>query len=549
MATNFPSGSTPYDTFLEPSAPEDTSLSSGGADGRTHTTHHRDLGDAVEALQRNVALKAHNHSGGTGYFDTAKLVWTNTHQPDGAATYADTDTSASAIHHTIGPGAFQAAAGNHNHDYDTLPNRPFIRCTSTTRPASPTLGQWIWETDTNRARVWAQFSTSNTANVGINSTDDFERSSATNLGAALWEQTYTIAGLRGIMATPDSHTASWTDQGNNPGRCIARRIRSQDAVTLTDDQIITWQTGGTPIEYHLPWITTSASNDMYFRMSADRTSYVRVAFTFSEWGQGAVTMYGTKTGVSGEQRIGTLAADTRLTWTYWTCELVGNTLSVYCGAQFLGKIVDSNSVTNKGASYRGWGIGMSAGDHLVYGQTTPSNLASVTISDNTYYTGTAVWQLLPIGAMPACKLRQGSAQTIAATGTPVLWAVAEEDNFGFWNPAGDRTQIVIKESGLYQVEAAIQWNPDLVPDIATAAFWKDGDPTTLQQSQFMRGNLFTPGFSQTLYVSGKLRCAAGSALQVKASYNTSGVINGVISSFVNDTSKINSRVDIAYICA
>jgi len=65
----------------------------------------------------------------------------------------------------------------------------------------------------------------------------------------------------------------------------------------------------------------------------------------------------------------------------------------------------------------------------------------------------------------------------------------------------------------------------------------------------MRGNLFTPGFSQTLYVSGKLRCAAGSTLQLKASYNTSGVINGVISSFVNDTSKINSRVDIAYICA
>lgn len=551
MPTNFPDGvDTPYDTFQEPTAPESTSLSSGN--GRNHVEHHRDLGDAVEALERNTALIGHDHSGGNGAFATAKLVQANTHESSdapgstsAARAFADTDKGVNSLHHTLGTSAFQAAAGDHNHDYDTLPNRPFVRCTSLTRPANPAPGTWIWETDTNRARVWAQFTQNNIANAGLNATDDFERVSSLNMGTSLWSQTYTIAGTHGVMATPDGHAVSWTDQGTSPGRCIARRTNASDAVTTTDNQVITWQTAGQAIEYHLPWITTSASNDMYFRMSADGQSYLRLAFTFNEWAQGYVTLYATKTGPAHEQQIGSLAADTRQAWTRWTAELVGRTVSVYCESTFIGKIVDSNSVSNLGASYRGWGVGMSAGDHLIVGQTSPSSIASVNVRDATYYTGTSIWQLLPVGATPSLQLRQTTAQQLYHNGTAVQWSTALEDNFGMWNPAGDRAQVSMKEAGLYQIDAAIQWNPSVVPEVATAGIAKNGANTTIQQSAFMKSNLF--GVSQTLNLSGKLRVAQNDALTLTVSYKATGNLIDNIFSFVDGTSQVNSRLDIAYL--
>lgn len=150
MPTNYPGG---VDSFHEPSQPEVTSLSQVGGQatpGRNHVEHHRDLGDAVEALQTHAAQRTHDHSGsGSDPTRGVKLAQANTHQS------ADTDTATTAIHHTLGKGANQAAAGNHTHDYNdgTILNAPFIRCTSTTRP-SPTDGLIIYETDTKRMRVY-----------------------------------------------------------------------------------------------------------------------------------------------------------------------------------------------------------------------------------------------------------------------------------------------------------------------------------------------------------------------------------------------------------
>ena len=56
MPTSFPGG---FDTFNEPTIPEETTLSSAGTGSRNHTEHHRDLGDAVEAIERNVPLVTH----------------------------------------------------------------------------------------------------------------------------------------------------------------------------------------------------------------------------------------------------------------------------------------------------------------------------------------------------------------------------------------------------------------------------------------------------------------------------------------------------------
>lgn len=55
MPAAFPAS---LDTFLEPSAPATTPLGQAGAGGntRTHNAHHRDLGDAVEAIEAKVGV-------------------------------------------------------------------------------------------------------------------------------------------------------------------------------------------------------------------------------------------------------------------------------------------------------------------------------------------------------------------------------------------------------------------------------------------------------------------------------------------------------------
>lgn len=146
MPSQYP---TVNDVFIEPAEPETTPLSSAGSGDRNHVEHHRDLGDAIEKLQANAAVKTHAHDGTA----TAKLLQANTHQSP------DTDSAPTALHHTLGTNSGQAAAGNHTHDYNSfgITNKPFALCTSTTRPGSPNIGLSIYEIDTNRVRVWAQF--------------------------------------------------------------------------------------------------------------------------------------------------------------------------------------------------------------------------------------------------------------------------------------------------------------------------------------------------------------------------------------------------------
>jgi len=63
------------------------------------------------ALETNVALLNHDHAGITG--GTSRLLQINTHQS------ADTDSATSALHHTLGSGATQAAQGTHTHTADS----------------------------------------------------------------------------------------------------------------------------------------------------------------------------------------------------------------------------------------------------------------------------------------------------------------------------------------------------------------------------------------------------------------------------------------------
>lgn len=133
------------DVFTEPSAPASTPLDSSGTGDRNHWQHHRDLGDAVEALQIYAAKAAHIHDGSDG---TAKLAQANTHQN------ADTDSAPSAIHHTLGNNPNQAAPGNHVHQASEIVGLGFRIATSTTKPVNPPLGTSVIETDTACYRSW-----------------------------------------------------------------------------------------------------------------------------------------------------------------------------------------------------------------------------------------------------------------------------------------------------------------------------------------------------------------------------------------------------------
>ncbi|HEY6019036.1 MAG TPA: hypothetical protein VIY48_03825 [Candidatus Paceibacterota bacterium] len=104
MASNWP---TSPDNFNIPNSPGTTALSSSGTGSRNHVQHHRDLGDAIEAMQPEATLLVHSHDGSTARHGS-KLAQANTHQS------ADTDVGPTSIHHTLGHGANQAAPGNHS---------------------------------------------------------------------------------------------------------------------------------------------------------------------------------------------------------------------------------------------------------------------------------------------------------------------------------------------------------------------------------------------------------------------------------------------------
>lgn len=103
--SNFPKQN---DRFSVPTDPGSVPLGQRGDASRNHTESHRDLGDSIVALQENVAVLNHDHSG-TGARPTPKLKQVNTHEE------ADTDKNASSIHHTLGTGSGQAMPGNAYH--------------------------------------------------------------------------------------------------------------------------------------------------------------------------------------------------------------------------------------------------------------------------------------------------------------------------------------------------------------------------------------------------------------------------------------------------
>lgn len=158
------------------------------------------------------------------------------------------------------------------------------------------------------------------------------------------------------------------------------------------------------------------------------------------------------------------------------------------------------------------------------------------------------WVLSTMASVPICRLRQNTAQTINGNGTLLQWGEVIEDSFGYFNPANP-TNINITESGLYHIDASVQWDPSWVPEVAVGTFTINGQETTIREQRFIKNGIFViPGFSQTLSVSGKIRINAGSTLAFKASHQstTNNPINFILS-FFDPASKVTSRFDLAYL--
>jgi len=310
---------TAFDTdFGVPSEPEATPLSESGTSTRDHPQLHEDINLAVMALEQNATLASHDHSGDPTHVGMGgKLAQANTHQN------ADTDSAPSALHHTIGPGANQAAAGNHTHAATALPAAPFVSCTSLSRPATPFLGMLIFETDTNFLRAWCT----------------------------------------------------------------------------------------------------------------------------------------------------------------------------------------SGGVTS--------------------------------------------WHIVPV-TVPICRLAANVDQALTQGGTIINFQSVLEDNNHF-TTSGNLTDVTIHDAGLYHIDAAVQWNTNQIPDSCWIVLTVNGYETHLRDQKFQRGETFTPGFSQTIHLSGKWRFAAGDVLRVKVDFLASTGILGSIFLFFEQLvgqqphSQITSRMECCYL--
>jgi hypothetical protein len=162
--------------------------------------------------------------------------------------------------------------------------------------------------------------------------------------------------------------------------------------------------------------------------------------------------------------------------------------------------------------------------------------------------GSASWKLLPLSFVPTCRLQQTITQQIAQTGTVIQFDTELEDNNSFFNLANSHTDIVINEPGLYHLDAAVAWNSSNIPDTAYVWFTVNGIDTIVRNQSLMRGGTgITPGFSQILPVSGKLRLVANDIVRLKAGYLSPGGIIGFILSFFDGPTKVASRIEIAYL--
>jgi len=168
--------------------------------------------------------------------------------------------------------------------------------------------------------------------------------------------------------------------------------------------------------------------------------------------------------------------------------------------------------------------------------------------------GVTGWKLAPLLAVPAVQVQQGSSQTLSPGGPTVLvWNVVKEDN-NYFTTAGNQTQFVVRDAGLYNVSMSVQWGTEYCPNQSQIYLAVNGQQTPLGTYQFLRGESFTPGFSQTLSASGTYRFAANDVATVNAQFTAGSTIADSILTFVqniqgiqvNPNASLTSRFSMVY---
>lgn len=128
--------------------PDEMTLSDAGTGSFNHYQHHTKASEAIDKVQLLAATLSHDHSNTEGR-PTAKLAQANTHQSP------DTDTSTTALHHTLGWGANQAARGSAvqealggiSSSWNTLTDKPStFPSTWTTVSGKPSTFPSTWDT-------------------------------------------------------------------------------------------------------------------------------------------------------------------------------------------------------------------------------------------------------------------------------------------------------------------------------------------------------------------------------------------------------------------
>ena len=189
------------------------------------------------AIQANVTKSTHNHDGNG--LNGPKLMQANTHGNP------DTDSSRTALHHTIGTGANQAAAGNHTHAQyvDLTSNDTIIG-----RKTFPSGTNAITIPDFSRARHNHSDSASGGPAIQANGSDsinnylDFStrkswKENISNGWEVKWPEGYKLQGVCYVQL----YLTSWaTAAGNNPFFQVAAAVSlGPTGVTYSDVENIT----------------------------------------------------------------------------------------------------------------------------------------------------------------------------------------------------------------------------------------------------------------------------------------------------------------------
>lgn len=449
-----------------------------------------------------------------GMFATQQLAQVNTHQD------VDTDLAITSIHHTVGTGPTQAAAGNHAHDYNgaSIFNKPMAICTSTTRPIDPVVGMLIFEQDTNCARVWSEFS-GNTLGVGVNYTYAFNSANTpSQLNPSLFTQ-LVVQGTTpadGMMGAPSAGDCIWQRGANATCQIVYQAAMASAATTNTDDQIITFTTGKNIIQTAQGY--GSPSNDAYLRMSADGQTYVR--FSVQESGVG---IYFSSAGEVAEQGLGGTKTPYSTANTTWVAKAIGDTYVLYRNGVQVLAVVDYNNLVQIGEDFRGWAIGMVA-TQGTSAQRLPNDVTSVQIQDNVYHVEALDWQLLNWAAVPHIRVEARFAQTVVRgpKGNVIGYdtVISDWTIDPFTNLDVDGSAFTVTEAGHYNVHLSIPWDPAYHGfDQSALGISVNGQDVGRKTVTYMLGNSVAPGFPQTNELFFTYYFAQGDVVRVWAQHN------------------------------